>query len=174
MLHVEGFPSRHSVLHYINIENIHNSTSDAVKVLFNLIEREESPFVISKKGKQALDNLSSLKQYKPFIAKILSVRILQKCKHFYKNMQLAKLQKMLSFYDSVVDIERLLYECNREGLVHTTINFHEGEGSMTFNAEAQVAENLFIFGQQLRTVFHKVLDATAYGKDKRDRIFRKV
>lgn len=125
MLHVEGFPSRASVLHYINIENIHTNTSEAVRVLFNLIEHEESPFVISKKGKESLEKLpESLSQYRPFIAKTLSVRILQKCKNFYKNMKLSKLQKMLHFYNSLIDIEKLLYECNREGLVHTTINFH--------------------------------------------------
>jgi len=121
-----------------------------------LIELEESPFVISKKGKEALETLCKespgLAKYKPFIAKTLSVRILQKCKNFYRNMKMSKLQKMLQFYDSVTEIEKLLYECNREGLVHTTINYHsnDGEGSMTFNPEAQVAENLFTFGNQLR------------------------
>ena len=118
-----------------------------------MIEHEESPFIISKRGKAALEALCSespdLAQYKAFIAKTLSVRILQKCKSFYKNMKMSKLLKMLQFYDSMTDIETLLYECNREGLVHTTINYHcqgQGEGSLTFNMETQVAENLYTFG----------------------------
>lgn len=152
MLNVDGYPSRSSVIHYINIENIQNNTSSQVSKLYDLIEQEESPFVISKKGKEALEALCKespdLAKYKQFIAKTLSVRILQKCKNFYRNMKMSKLQKMLQFYSSVTDIEKLLYECNREGLVHTTINYHSnnGEGSMTFNPEAQVAENLFTFG----------------------------
>jgi hypothetical protein len=99
-----------------------------VSDLFNLIENEKSPFVISKKGKAALDALCnecpSLIVYKEFIAKTLSVRILQKCKSFYKSMKLSKLMKIISFYDSLPVIENLLYECNREGLVHTVINYH--------------------------------------------------
>jgi len=91
-------------------------------------------------------------------------------------MKMSKLQKMLQFYDSVTEIEKLLYECNREGLVHTTINYHsnDGEGSMTFNPEAQVAENLFTFGNQLRQVFQSVVEATTHGKTQRQRIFMKV
>ena len=180
MLNVDGYPSRSSVIHYINIENIHNNTSEHVSKLFDLIEQEESPFVISKKGKEALEALCTespeLAKYKPFIAKTLSVRILQKCKNFYRNMKMSKLQSTLRFYDSVTEIEKLLYECNREGLVHTTINYHSfnGEASMTFNAEAQVAENLFTFGNQLRQVFQSVVEATTHGKTQRQRIFMKV
>jgi len=117
-----------------------------------------------------------LARYKDLIAKTLSVRILQKCKNFYRNMRMSKLQKMLQFYSSATELEKLLYECNREGLVHTTINYHsnDGEGSMTFNPEAQVAENLFTFGNQLRQVFQRVVEATTHGKTQRQRIFMKV
>ena len=105
MLQVEGQPSRSSIIQYIYIENIHNNTSDNVNQLFNLIENEESPYVISKKGKVVLDSLKKqnqdLGQYHDFIAKTLSVRILQKCKSFYKNMKLSKLLKMLWSYDSL-------------------------------------------------------------------------
>ena len=139
-----------------------------------MIEHEESPFAISKRGKAALEALCKespdLAQYKAFIAKTLSVRILQKCKSFYKNMKMSKLLKMLQFYDSMTEIEQLLYECNREGLVHTTINYHsqsQGEGSLTFNTETQVAENLFTFGSQLRQVFQSIVEATTHGKTQR-------
>ena len=53
-------------------------------------------------------------------------------------MKMSKLLKMLWFYESMHDLETFLYECNREGLVHTTINYHshgQGEGSLTFNTE---------------------------------------
>lgn len=59
---------------------------------------------ISKIGKEALGSLSKdfpkLKKYEPFIAKSLSVRILQKCCNYYKNMKLSKLQKLLPQYDN--------------------------------------------------------------------------
>ena len=55
MLQVQGYPSRKSMIHYINIENIKANTTEEISVLFNLIENEESPFVISKKGKSSLD-----------------------------------------------------------------------------------------------------------------------
>jgi len=152
MLKVEGFPSRDAIIHYIYIENIHQNASHQVTELFNLIEREESPFTISKIGKNALETLCNdfpnLQKYKPFIAKSLSVRILQKCKNFYKNMKLSKLLKFLQFYDNECEIEKLLYECNREGLLHTTLNYHtkQGEAFLVFNPEAQVADNLAKFG----------------------------
>lgn len=80
MLQVEGQPSRASIIHYINIENLHTSTSQNVTDLFNLIEHEASPFVISKKGKSVLEALKTenpeLVRYKEFITKTLSVRIL--------------------------------------------------------------------------------------------------
>ena len=128
MLQVEGYPSRHSIIQSIVMENIHNSASVHVGELFQLLESEESPFNISKKGKAALEALCkqhpTLAAYRPHIERSLSVRILQKCKSFYRNMKLSKLQTMLQFYNSVSDVERLLYECNREGLTHTTINYH--------------------------------------------------
>lgn len=66
---------------------------------------------------------------------------------------MSKLLKMLWFYESMQELENFLYECNREGLVHTTINYHnqgQEEGSLTFNTENQVAENLFTFGNHLQ------------------------
>ena len=72
------------------------------------------------------------------------MRILQKCKSFYKTMKLSKLASMLSFCGSSTEVEVLLQECNREDLVHTVINYHShGEGTLTFNPEAKVTENLF-------------------------------
>jgi len=38
MLNVDGYPSRSSVIHYINIENIQNNTSEHVSKLYDLIE----------------------------------------------------------------------------------------------------------------------------------------
>jgi len=67
-------------------------------------------------------------------------------------------------------IENLLYECNREGLVHTTINYHTkgtNEGCINFSMEAQVAENLYAFGDQLKVAFHRVVEATTHGKTQR-------
>jgi len=135
--------------------------------------------VISKKGKSALDSLCksqpSLAKYKQFIAVSLSVRILQKCKYYYKNIKIAKLQNLLIYYDTTTEIERLLYKCNRDGLIYTTLNYHSnGEGFLSFNPEAEVTENLFEFGNQLRTVFKAVEEATSENKDYRKRIFGKV
>jgi 3-dehydroquinate dehydratase len=180
MLKVEGFPTRNAIIHYIHIENIHQNASQQVTELFNLIEKEESPFTISKVGKNALktlcDDFPNLEKYKPFIAKSLSVRILQKCKNFYKNMKLSKLLKLLQFYKSESEIEKLLYECNREGLLYTTLNYHtkQGEAFLVFNPEAQVAENLAKFGDQLKEVFQKVHEVHAKGHSQRERFFGKA
>lgn len=57
MLNVDGYPSRNSVIHYINIEKIHHNTDTDINNLFNLIEFEESPFAIAKKGKEAIKSL---------------------------------------------------------------------------------------------------------------------
>jgi hypothetical protein len=79
MLQVQGYPSRFSLIHYINIENIRSNVTNHVNDLFELIENEKSPFVIAKKGKIALDAIckdQSFSKYKIFIEKTLSVRIL--------------------------------------------------------------------------------------------------
>jgi len=79
MLQVQGYPSRFSLIHYINIENIRSNVTNHVNDLFELIENEKSPFVIAKKGKIALEaicNDKSFSKYKVFIEKTLSVRIL--------------------------------------------------------------------------------------------------
>lgn len=57
MLQVEGYPTRQSVIHYITMENIHSVADEHVGELYYLIEQEDSPFVISRKGKAALDAL---------------------------------------------------------------------------------------------------------------------
>ena len=109
ILQLEGLPSRDAIIHQIYIDNIHRSTSSQITELFHLVEREESPMTISKKGKAALESLCdeypNLAKYKPFIAKSLSVRILQKCKNFYANMKLSKLLKLLQFYETSSEIE---------------------------------------------------------------------
>lgn len=62
-------------------------------------------------------------------------------------MKLSKLMQIVAFYPTLSSIEALLYECNRECLVHTVINYHsKDEGFLIFNAEAEVAENLTNFG----------------------------
>jgi hypothetical protein len=45
---------------------------------------------------------------------------------------------------------------------------------LIFNPEAQVAENLFNFGNQLNDCFQRVVEATTHGKTQRQRIFLKV
>mmetsp|Transcript_15948 Transcript_15948/g.24678 ORF Transcript_15948/g.24678 Transcript_15948/m.24678 type:complete len:474 (-) Transcript_15948:1461-2882(-) len=126
MLNVDGKPSRDAIMHYINIENILGATSKSIQDLFALMENESSPFIISKKGKAALEAICKDERfaiYKPFIAKTLSVRILQKCKTFFKNMKMEKLAKMLPFFDDMSAIESFLYWCNNESLVKTSIYY---------------------------------------------------
>lgn len=65
--------------------------------------------------------------------------------------------KLLSFYnDSEVgnnwpQIETLLYECNREGLVKTVVD-HNSE-SISFDKGVQVIESLVSFGTKLKKAF---------------------
>lgn len=81
MLQVKGIPSRSSLINYLRIKNLHLSPEfPQVQELFRLIEDEESPFTLSKKGRELIDGLSanfpSINKYKPFLIKTLSVRIL--------------------------------------------------------------------------------------------------
>jgi len=109
------------------MKNIHRSTdNEHVLKLFDLVEHQESPFKISREGRVALDALikqdPSLEKYKSFIIKTIAVRILQKCKNYYKNMKFEGLKKLLVYFDTFEEIETLLYECNRQGLVCTVID----------------------------------------------------
>jgi hypothetical protein len=127
------------------------------------MEDEESPFTLSKQGRVLLDQISttfpSMSQYKPFLIKTLSVRILQKCRNYFKNLKLSTLKSLLQFYDSFDSIETLLYECNREALIKTVLN-HE-TSSVTFDQEVEVQTNLVRFGHKLKTAFQLVQEATS-------------
>lgn len=58
MLQVKGYPSRDSLVNYIRVKNIQLIVDHPqVQELYRLIEEEESPFTISKRGKAALNEL---------------------------------------------------------------------------------------------------------------------
>lgn len=101
MLQVKGVPSRASLINYVRIKNIHLQPDfPEVQELFRLIEDEESPFVISKNGKAIIDKLAKSTdknqlQYREFLIKTLSVRILQKCRNYFKNLKMATLKNLL-------------------------------------------------------------------------------
>lgn len=69
-----------------------------------------------------MHNNEELRVYEPFIQKNISVRILQKCKNYYKNLKLANLRNLLKFHSSMEEIELLLYECNRENLIKILVD----------------------------------------------------
>lgn len=88
------------MINYVRIKNIHLQPEfPEVQELFRLIEDEESPFTISKKGKEIIDKLvgqdKSWAQYKEFLVKTLSVRILQKCRNYFKNLKMSTLKNLL-------------------------------------------------------------------------------
>lgn len=98
MLQVKGIPSRISLINYLKMKNLHLSSEfPQIQELFRLIEEEESPFTISRRGKVLIDEILAVPntnwaQYKEFIVKNLSVRILQKCKNYFKNMKIQSLK----------------------------------------------------------------------------------
>jgi hypothetical protein len=67
-----------------------------------LIENEESPFKISKLGSECLSEICkkfpNLEIYRPLVQKTLAVRVLQKSKHFFANLNFETLVKHLSFF----------------------------------------------------------------------------
>ena len=179
LLHISGAPSRANIIHYLKIENItQQGCSKHVVDLFELIEHEENPFTISKKAKVALEALKSdekLKKYAPFVAKSISVRILQKCTNFYSQLKVEKLIQTLPMpYNEEVTLLELLFECNRESLIFTTLSIIKNEAVLGFNQEASVSASLFQFGQKMKEVFTTVKQSTAHGKVQRQRIFLKV
>jgi hypothetical protein len=58
---------------------------------------------------------------------------------------------MLQFYDSFEQIEQLLYECNREGLVKTVID--HSNSTLYFDKEDEMTQNLIKFGNSLKQAF---------------------
>jgi len=57
-------------------------------------------------------------KYAPFVKKNLAVRVLQKCRNYFKNMKLGALHKLLGgLCDSTLEMEALLYESNHQQLV---------------------------------------------------------
>jgi hypothetical protein len=77
----------------------------------------------------------------------------------------------LEFYGSWENIESLLFQCNREGLIITVID-HANQ-TISFDREIQTAENLVNFGKKLRYAFSKIAE-TKTEQNERNRIFQKV
>ena len=115
--------------------------------------------------------MPNLEKYDKLIKKTLAIRILQKCKGFYTTVKFKSLEKLLNFYGDWDEIENLLYESNRQGLV-MTIADHANE-VIAFDQVVQVHENLINFGSKLRNVFQKVQVNRMEGGE-RARIFMKV
>ena len=65
-----------------------------------MIDEQESPFIISRKGPKILEDLMQKNKdwsvYLPFLKKILAIRILQKCRNYYKSLKLEKLESLLT------------------------------------------------------------------------------
>ena len=109
------------------------------------------------------------------MAKSISVRILQKCTNFYSQLKVEKLiQTLPEPYNEEVMLLELLFECNRESLIFTTLSIIKNEAVLGFNQEASVSASLFQFGQKMKEVFTTVKESTAHGKVQRSRIFLKV
>lgn len=85
------------MINYLKVKNLHlQPDHPEIQELFRLIEEEESPFTISKKGREMLDRLGpQWAQYRPFLVKTLSVRILQKCRNYFKNLKMSTLSNLL-------------------------------------------------------------------------------
>jgi len=174
MLQIQGVPSRQSLLHEIQISNTHLFCGKDIQALYELIEVEQSPFTISKECGPLLDRClpgDMQKKYKHFLLKTLAVRVIQKCKTYFKSMKLDYLTQLLAFYGGKDHVETLLYECNREGLVNTVID-HQAN-SLTFDVQEETAENLLKYGDALRKVHQKVSQAME-AAESRKRIFAKV
>ena len=72
------------------------------------------------------------------------------------------LKDLLGFYQTIEEIEMLLYECNREGLVQTIIDYKTQ--SITFDQVIEVSSHLMDFGLKLKEAFLKVQNALSEGR----------
>lgn len=107
----------------------------------------------------------------PLIKRTLAIRILQKSKAFYTTIKFDSLAKQLAFYGDWKQIERLIFECNREGLIITVVD--HANRIISFDKEVQLTENLMSFGTKLRVAFNKITELRTHGQE-RNRIFMKV
>lgn len=101
----------------------------------------------------------------------LAIRVLQKCKNFYTNTNFKTLNKHLGFYGSWAEIEQLIYDCNRQGLI--TVSIDHRNDVIAFDYQLQLAQNLNQFGHSLRETFTKIAETKTQGQE-RMRIFVKV
>ena len=101
------------------------------------MEFEESPFKIAKDGAEYLNQIitsyPSFDSFVPLIKHTLAVRVLQKSRAFYNNLTFSTLQKTLEFFGTWEQIEGLLFQCNREGLIITVVD--HANKSISFDRE---------------------------------------
>lgn len=127
-----------------------------------MLEEEQSPFKIAQTSKGIFDKLlernADWQKYRKFLERAVSIRILQRCRSYFKTMKLTYLLKLLVFYDKMEDIENLLYECNRTDLVATRIE--HSTSSITFDPSGeQVTSSLSQFTSGLTQVVSLVQQA---------------
>jgi len=81
MLHIYGLPSRASLFNALNLRNSFVVPQcPEIKSLYKLIETEDSPFKISRQGKDLVDavvkQFPELKEYKEPLMRTLAIRVL--------------------------------------------------------------------------------------------------
>ena len=93
ILKINHIPSKKYLLGYLLNNQIINNSSKEIKNLFDVIENEQNPISLAKKGVKYIKNISNEEEYKPYLRKIeenLITKVLMLLPSIYKNISLSR------------------------------------------------------------------------------------
>ena len=93
ILKINHIPSKKYLLGYLLNNQIINNSCQEIKNLFDIMENEQNPISLAKKGVKYIINISNEDEYKPYIRKIeenLITKVLMLLPSIYKNISLSR------------------------------------------------------------------------------------
>ena len=126
ILKINHIPSKKYLLGYILNNNIINNSSKEIKNLLDIMENEQNPISLAKKGVKYIINISNEEEYKPYIRKIeenLITKVLMLLPSIYKNISLSRVINL--FKDLTIEqyeINDIISESSRLNLFKCKID----------------------------------------------------
>lgn len=139
LLRVQKTPTRELLLNDIFAKNVYNNVSPEVKELYQILEVEFHPLLITKKVAPILKTLKENEELKDYIAPLQDViltRILQQLSQVYTTVKIDFVVNQTTFKDgdlafSAIDIERFIMNGNKKEELNIRINHQDKTISFT-------------------------------------------
>lgn len=124
LLNLNYVPSKKSLHNYIESNRIVDESSEEIKNLYNLLEKEKNPIIASRNSLEILNSLQNNKAYQQFTKLVqnnLVLKTLLALSVIYKTITFERLEKL--FKVPFANFENIIIENSRDGIINCDIDF---------------------------------------------------